>query len=415
MLGTKRSPNSNFFSKLKTFTMRLKLLFLEVLFAFTFQAFAQSNTLIVNPTIYLPKDSIETKVLISAINKFLFAADKPNEENQMLLEEQKLETFILLDEFKGITKSEKYQDDYFYKPYLTNIVALNANEYRVQVSYIGIQDQNPLLRASFEFIAYRINDVFLFSSPLIENTKHWSTEKRKNYTFHYQGNINKENVNSFESLANTFDKKLKSSNKQTEFYCLDNLLDLQKLTGVNYKMDYNGRTESVWSTQRNNKSIILLGNRNANFDIMDPHDLWHDRLSLVIPRGKVSKSVDEGIAYIYAGSWGLTWKEIFKEFIIQVASDKSTNWMDAKEERINFKTNGFNNSADYIVNALIVQKIETEKGFDEVWQLLNVGPFEIGNEKYYAMLEKLTGITKENYNEAVWKLIEKEKSSLTIN
>ena len=54
-------------------------------------------------------------------------------------------------------------------------------------------------------------------------------------------------------------------------------------------------------------------------------------------------------------------------------------------------------------------KIEKEKGFSGVWELLNVGPFEKGNEKYYQTLEKLTGITKENYNNKIWELISNEK------
>ena len=256
---------------------------------------------------------------------------------------------------------------------------------------------------------------FRFHPLLVANTAHWKVEKRGYNTFHYQGDINRKNVETFETLSTVFDGKLKSVGKQTEFYCLDNLIDLQKLIGVNYKMDYNGRVGSVWSSQLGNRKVILLGNRNASFDVMDPHDLWHDRLSLVIPRNKVSKSVDEGIAYIYTGSWGLTWTEIFTEFVSQIASDTTTDWMQVKEERVDFKTSGYNNSADYIVNALLVKKIENEKGFEGVWQLLNVGPFEKGNEKYYAMLEELTGITKDNYNATVWKLIEEEKSRSKIN
>ena len=55
------------------------------------------------------------------------------------------------------------------------------------------------------------------------------------------------------------------------------------------------------------------------------------------------------------------------------------------------------------------QKIEKEKGFDGVWEFLNCGPIEQGNEAYYKTLEKLTGITKINYNEKVWELINNEK------
>ncbi len=41
--------------------------------------------------------------------------------------------------------------------------------------------------------------------------------------------------------------------------------------------------------------------------------------------------------------------------------------------------------------------------------LLNCGPIESGNENYYKVLEKLTGITKTNYNVKVWELINSQK------
>ena len=123
----------------------------------------------------------------------------------------------------------------------------------------------------------------------------------------------------------------------------------------------------------------------------------------------MNRPIDEGCAYLYGGSWGMSWKEIFKTFKQEVANNKTANWLEMKENPIYFKTKQFNNSADYIVNALIVQKIEKEKGFAGVWEFLNCGKFEKGNENYYKSLEKLTGITKENYNDNVWELINKEK------
>ena len=168
-------------------------------------------------------------------------------------------------------------------------------------------------------------------------------------------------------------------------------------------------TESVWSSSSGDRKLILFGNNNANFNEFDPHDLFHDRLSLVIPRSKVNKPVDEGCAYLYGGSWGFTWKEIYKSFKEQIASNKKTNWKEIKETPVTFKTGNFTNQADYIVNALLIKKIEKEKGFTGVWELLNVGPFEKGNEKYYQTLEKLTGITKANYNDKIWELINNEK------
>jgi hypothetical protein len=370
---------------------------------------AQTNSLQLNQNIVLPKDSMESKNLTTSLNDFLLSAQKPNEENKFILESEKIETFILLDEINGIEKNGKFKDDFFYKPYLTNLVPLKDSNYLVQVSYIGTNERVAFLRASFEFIAHKKNNSFVFSSPLLGNTKNWKVEKLGNNIFHYQNTINKEKVKEFNKLTTSFDLKLKLSNKITDYYCCDNIIELEKLIGVDYKSDYNGRTESVWSSSIGDRKLIVFGDNNSNFNEFDPHDLFHDRLSLVIARNKVNKPVDEGCAYLYGGSWGLTWKEIFKAFKEQIASNKNIRWTEIKENPVYFKTKQYNNSADYIVNALLVQKIEKEKGFAGVWELLNVGPFEKGNEKYYQTLEKLTGITKANYDNKIWELINNEK------
>ena len=375
----------------------------------TFLANAQTNTLRLNPNIVLPKDSIESKSLTTSLNDFLLSAQKANEENKFVFESEKIETFIQLDEINGIEKSGKFKDDFFYKPYLTNVVPLKDKNYLIQVSYIGVNENVPMLRASFEFIAHKTNNSFAFSSPLLANTKNWKTEKVGNNIFHYQNTINKDKIKEFNKLTTSFDLKLRATNKITDYYCCDNIIELQKLIGVDYKSDYNGRTESVWSSSFGDRKLIVFGNNNSTFNEFDPHDLFHDRLSLVISRSKVNKPVDEGCAYVYGGSWGFTWKEIFKAFKEQIANNKNTNWLEIKEIPISFKTGNFPNQADYIVNALLVKKIEKEKGFEGVWELLNVGPFEKGNEKYYQTLEKLTGITKANYNDKIWELINNEK------
>lgn len=387
----------------------MKLILTWTLLFSTLFTNAQTNALRLNPNIVLPKDSIESENLTNSLNNFLLSAQKSNEENKFVFEREKIETFIQLDEVKGIEKSGKYKDDYFYKPYLTNVVLLKDNNYLLQVSYIGTNENTALLRASFEFIAHKTNNSFTFSSPLLNNSRNWKFVKVGNNIFHYQNTINKEKVKEFNKLTSSFDLKLKSTNKITDYYCCDNIIELQKLIGVDYKSDYNGRTVSVWSSSFGDRKLIVFGNNNATFNEFDPHDLFHDRLSLVIPRNKVNKPVDEGCAYLYGGSWGLSWEEIFKTFKEQIASNKNISWTEIKENPVYFKTKEFPNSADYIVNALLVQKIEKEKGFAGVWELLNVGPFEKGNEKYYQTLEKLTGISKVKYNDKIWELINNEK------
>jgi hypothetical protein len=371
--------------------------------------FSQTNRLIVSPYNLLPKDSTISKQLIIALNEFLSLTQKSNIENTLILPSERIETFIQLDEVNGIEKSGRFKDDFFYKPYLTNVVAIEENKYLIKVSYIGVNEKTPILAGSFKFIAHKRDNSFKFSSPLVHNTKYWKKEKIGNNVFYYQNSINQDKLKEFDKLATKFDKKLKSTNKLTEFYLCSDFVALQELIGVDYKLAYNGYPANTLSSTIGDQKLIILGSNSANFNEFDSHDLWHDRLSLVISRQKVNKPVDEACAYLYGGSWGLSWQDILKKFMDEVAINKNTDWAELKEKPLNFQTKGYDNSADYIVNALIVQKIEKEKGFDGVWEFLNCGPYEKGNENYYKSLEKLTGITKANYNGKVWELINNEK------
>ena len=82
----------------------MKLIYTLTLFFTALCVNAQTNSLQLNQNIVLPKDSIESKNLTTSLNDFLLSAQKPNEENKFILESEKIETFILLDEINGIEK-----------------------------------------------------------------------------------------------------------------------------------------------------------------------------------------------------------------------------------------------------------------------------------------------------------------------
>lgn len=390
--------------------MKSSVLLIIAFLLTAFFAEAQVQQISVNANIKLPKDSTESVLLITSLNKFLDAAQAPNEENKFVLESQKIETFILLDEIYDIQKSKEFEDEHFYKPSLINIVSIEEGGYLLQLSYIGINENKPLLKAIFELIAHKANDQFLFSSPLLKNTRNWKTTKVGNTIVHYKDSVNQKNILDYEKDAALFDAKLKSIDKTTEFYCCKDLLELLKLIGVEYRSDYNGIPEGSFSSKAGDEKLVMLGNSNEHFKSFDPHDLWHARLSLIVSRRDVNHSVDEACAYLYGGSWGISWEAILAQFMTKVASDKNTDWADFKENPVNFgKSQRERLMVDYVVNALIVQELEKEEGFSAVWELLNNGNDEKGNDNYYRILEKLAGITKANYNEKVWDLVKKAR------
>ena len=138
---------------------------------------SQNNPININKNIILPKDTIETNKLVSSFNDLLIAIKKPNELNKFVWNKENAETYILLDEMNGIEKSERNIDAVFFKPYLTNIVKLNETEYYTQLSYIGLKENIPILKASFELIAHKENEQYKFSSALIRNSFSWKLKK----------------------------------------------------------------------------------------------------------------------------------------------------------------------------------------------------------------------------------------------
>ncbi len=380
------------------------------LLAFASTASAQTSSLVVNQRVKLPEVSAEGESLVSSLGQFLNAMQLESNENDWIYKPQHLQTAILLDEIKGLGekeveegKEEKAEERMVYRPHLTNAIPLDGGKYFVQVSYIGLEVGVPVIGAHVELIAHKDKRGYLFSSPLARNTKSWDSLRIENTTFYYRGAINLGKAKEYQSLAAAFDKRLDYAPKEIAFYFFEDDLEVQQSIGLPYKLEYNGESgSSRWRALLESREIYLTSKE--KFDNFDPHDLWHNRLSKVKPRSEVNHAVDEGIATLYGGCWGLTWAEMFTAFQELIDVSEGTDWIDLRESKVSFETRGHSNPTDFMINALFVKRIEREKGFPGVWELLNAK----GEEKYFEALADLTGVTKENYNGRVWGLLKEE-------
>lgn len=371
-------------------------------------AFAQTNPLIVPANVVLPKDTLIANHLLKSLNGFLSQKERLNKENVFVLKEDLLETSILLDEIKGIEKSVKFKDDNFYKGYLTNIVQIDKSNFIIQLSYLGINENTPILNASFEILAKYIDDKFYFLSPLQRNTFSWQIKKIGNATFHFKKELNTKVATEYVKDIAFFDKKLNAPQDNIVWYGCNDMPELLKNIGVLYKSEYNGRSVSTFNANENKTTLLVNGTYNTSFNSFDPHDLWHERTRNAIPKNTINKPVDEGCAYLYGGSWGISWPQILKIFKEKVASNPKSDWLSLYDGFYNFgESKEKHLIVSYLINALIVEKIEKEKGFPAVIELLSCGKYEKGNDNYFKVLEKLTGINKVNFNEEVWALIKK--------
>ena len=371
-----------------------------ILTGFTFFAHAQS--VVIQKGINLPQDTTVKNQLISSLNGFLSQKEQPNKENKFVLKEDMLETSALLDEMKGMERNAKAND--FFKPYLMNAVKLDENNLIIQLSYMSILDNAPLLRASFKLLAKKEGTQFYFSSPLKQNANSWKTKRMGNITYHFKDTLYNAGANAYQKTVNFYDNKLKVPDMPVSFYFCDNLPEVMQMVGVEYKSDYNGLKNETLTAHENKAGLVVNGGSYYG-SLFDPHDLWHERLRFVMSSDVINRPVDEGCAYLYGGSWGYTWQEAITKFKKFVSENPNADWLTLFTEDKVFDGKEKPMYVPYFLNALIVQKIEKEKGFAPVMELLGCGKREQGDENYFKALEKLTGINKTNFNASMKELI----------
>ncbi len=373
---------------------------------------AQNTNLKVVNGLTLTNNASMDAILVSNTSEFLNAAQSPNENNNFVWPAEKIETYILLDEILGITSNPITKELNFYNAQIINCTELENTQFLMQIAYMSTNDSLPQLNAIFEIIAHKVNNSFLFSSPLKYNTSNWKTYTDLTTTVYFKTDIQKNKVSEYTTFSNIIDTKLKSEGKYTDFYCCNTFDEVLKLIGVLYKAEYAGIQLNTLSSVADNKKLIVAGEHSNEFSGFDKHDLWHDRLSLVVPRNTLNKPVDEGCAYLYGGSWGLSWNEIFAKFSKSISITEQTDWKQYKENPFNFGENEATHLyVDYVINALIVQQLEKQYGFEAVWKLLNSGKFQKGNENYYAVLKEITGVDSSSYNVWVYELVINEINS----
>ena len=390
----------------KQIFMKLKIILSGSLFAIANFLFAQTHPLIVSGNIKLPQDTLVKNRILKSLNGFLSLKDSANKNNLFVLKEDLLETSVLLDEMKEIEKSVRFKDNNFYKGYLTNLVRLDSTTYSIEFAYIGVNGNTPIYVASFKILGKQKADQFYFSSPLKQSTHTWKSKKLNNCTFYFKNTLDEKSAATYAKSVAFMDNKLKSITP-TDIYFCDGYQEVLQNIGVVYKLDYNGINSGTLYARENNKFLSINGSVSNTFD---PHDVWHDRLHNVLPISIINKPVDEGCAYLYGGSWGISWAQILKTFKEKVSSNKKSDWLNLYDEFYNFGETQQNHLiVTYVINALIVEKIEKEKGISAVIELLSCGNYQKGNENYFKVLEKLTGINKANFNDSTWVLINNSK------
>ena len=351
----------------------------------------------------LPADSVR---LINSLNNFLIQLPKPAQNNSMVLKENLLTASALMDEMKGMSDAGADKKG-FYKCYLTNVVPLDSSSYIVQLSYLGIDAGTPVLRASFKLVAQKQGDQYYFDSPLKRNTRGWQAKKTGSFIV-YRNTTNKVGkLDAYVTHAMAFDKQLHAQNYTTEVYYCDNTIDALELLGIDYKSEYNSLPYAHLSTFEGGNNLHVIGAQPMEYAAFDLHDLWHNRLHHVISTDIINRPMDEATAYLHGGSWDISWPDIFKKFKVFVGNNH--DWLSIFTAHSRFGDAKAPLYTDYVIDALIAEKVEKEKGFKAVMALITSGKKEPDNASFFRALEKEASISKANFNAEIEKLMQSEK------
>jgi len=374
----------------------------------TVVSYAQPGPVIIPQYVKLPVDSVQTKKLISSLNGFLQQSINPTKDNTFSLKDYLPETAALVAEIRGMENAKNPDRKDFYKCYITNIMPLDSTTYIIQLAYMAVDGATPITRISIKLLARRAGDGYLFYSPLKRNTLNWKSKQEGNFTFYYRTSLDTAKAANYAKKAQEFDAKLHAPVYGNQMYFCDDLQQSLEVLGIDYEADYNGLTGADFSAFGNNIELDVMGTGDGDTYAYDIHDLWHDRLHHTIPVTTINKPVDEACAYLYGGSWGISWNDIFKRF--KAAMPAHTDWLAAFNENKNFGENQrYHLYVAYVIDALLAQKIEKEKGFAGVMALLSCGKKEDSNDNFFLALHKTIGINRANFNTEVEKLIEGEE------
>lgn len=328
------------------------------------------------------------------------------ETNPYIASECKLETSLLLDEMNNLRLNTQYKDSLFYQCEIINYIKVSDSNSIVQIAYTGAHSDTVFVRALFTMYAFHRPEQFVFYSPLQNLTTYWRKTKLNNVTVYHKGELNKKNAQRYFDLVDRYDTKLKAPKLPITFYCCDHFNEALKVSGTDFKSDYTGYSKNNLRARNKERELVVGGAFAGRFDDYDPHDLWHVRLHNVLSTNIINRPVDEGTAYLYGGSWGLTWEDILTRFKTYAAANPNADWYALYNESKNFDEKfKYPLNVDFAINALLVNKIEKEKGFDAVLALLSCGKKQKDNQNYFTALEKITGIQQTQFNTAVWELI----------
>lgn len=380
---------------------------------FSIFTFSQSNVLI-NNHFNLIQDTLKRKTLIDVLNQFILDKSIKNEDLTIVNPDNKLETWLFLDELRKLQNSKVFSTKYTLMYEVISAESGNKNNFTIHLNcyYEDKEIKNSV--AKIKITILEINSKYLVSSAIKNNLTRWKLKTIENYSFYSEKEIDEKNLRDFIAKNNQLSLNLKENKIPTKVYCSDDIYKAYELFGIDYRRDDSPDSFflGIDLATDNSQSAMIVATEKGTLDDFSFGSLWKARITEKYPLKNLYTPVLEGYTYINNGYPFYKWEQIWIHFKNAYSVSQKTDWLSLYGTKENFSLPSTPLYLENLINALIIKKIEKEKIFNGVLELLNCGKFDGENQdNYFKTLEKVSEITKANFNEKIDKLITNENLS----
>jgi hypothetical protein len=298
-------------------------------------------------------------------------------------------------DLQGIEANEK--DPHYYKPQLINLYQVNGNRCVISVAYVS--SATSQLRAVLNFIATNDSRKVTFSIPLYYLTEKWKTAKVGNVTYHYADEINLQRAKVFDAKNTRIAQKLGLQPEKLDFYLCNNYQEILHLLGYEYDSKHVGEVSDGYGVDA---TTIFSVMHNEDFS----HDAFHYYAAKVRKNFRNS-AAEEGVAY----SWGNAYYTDDNGEMISPKQLVPVLKTYLKEHQqvslfLLFTQNPaifpFLTKVRSLISSVICDEVERRGGVPAIKELIDCGK---GDENYFKVVRKFTGIDTWNFDERVLALI----------
>jgi len=370
--------------------------------------FSQSKVF-VNNNLNSVEDPSKRQKIIENLSQFILDKNVANENLKIVNPKNKLETWLFLDELRNQQNSKIFTTKFTLMYEIISTEAVDKNSYTIHLNCYFEDGKIKQPVAKIQILLQEINDEFLLSSTFPGNISNWKSKTLENYTFYSEKNIDEKKLKDFITKNNRISLNLNEKKRPTKVILTDGFVNAYKILGINY-ITGESNTENMFFgvdfTTDNSNSILIVATQDGKIDSFSFGSLFKARITKKYPRENLYLPALEGYSYINDGHPFYKWEQIWIDFKNTYSATQKTDWLSLYGNKENFSLASTPLYLENLLNGIIIRKVEKEKGFSKVLELLNCGRFNIENqENYFKTLERISGITKSNFNEKIDELI----------